>query len=146
MVLRPLSLLLVVALSLCSAWGVDAPPTAADRPPSGEAAMKLMRGHWILAHRDPDTSADTVSLVLDANGRLTLDEDYKTENGRVRITKKGKWWVEGGVAYGQFTESSQPDIAPVGYTTRDTILRLDEHVMELRTKEGDYELWERNAG
>jgi len=128
--------------------GADAPAVDGEGPPpSGEAAQKLMRGHWILAHRDPDVSAAIVTLVLEEGGRLTLEEEYKTESGRaVRITKKGKWWVDGGTAYGQFTESSEPDLSPAGYTTKDTILRLDDRIMELRTREGDFERWERNIG
>lgn len=149
--LRLFSLLLAFVLPFGSARAAtgpieESPAAEAERPSSDEAARKLMRGHWILAHKDPDTSAVTVALVLAENGRLTLDEDYKTESGMLRITKKGKWWVKDGIAYGEFTESSEPERAPAGYTTRDTILRLDERVMELRTKEGSIERWERNIG
>lgn len=108
--------------------------------------MQLMRGYWILAKRAPDTSAVVVSLVLEASGRITLEEDYKNEDGgQLRVILKGKWWVKDGVAYGDFTETSHPDIAPL-YKTRDTILHLDDRAMELRTKDGEFERWERNVG
>lgn len=141
-----LSRLLIFALSCCCAMGADAPATKAGPPPSGEAAAKLMAGEWMLSKLEPSAEFESVSLVLEAGGRLTLEEVFKTEDGTLRITKKGKWWVKEGTAYGLFLESSRPDIAPVGYTTEDTILRLDDRIMELRTKEGRFERWEKNVG
>ncbi len=144
---RIVSLLLIFVLPFGSAIGAtDTSIIDAEIPPSGEAAARLMRGHWILSQRNPDMQAEIVSLVLGDDGRLTLDEVYKTKDGQLRITKTGKWWVEGGTCYGEFTKSSHPDIAPVGYTTKDTILKLDDRVMELRTREGGFERWERNIG
>lgn len=148
--LRALWLLLALALPcspLCAAEKSDPPAGEPARPAGDEETMRMMRGHWALSQRAPDTSAMTVVLNLADDGRLTLEEEYKTDTDRViRITKKGKWWVKDGVAYGDFTESSHPDIAPAGYTTKDYILRLDDKVMELRSSDGHLERWERNLG
>lgn len=146
MTFRPFALLLMFALVWGRLCALEVPSKDSDRVPTDAEAVKLMEGYWMLAKKEPAQPFESVSLVLRENGRFTLEEIYKTDVGPLRITKQGKWWVKDGIAYGQFLQSSDPDIAPVGYMTEDKILRLDARIMELRTKEGDLERWEKNSG
>ena len=147
MTFRPLSLLLAFALMIGPALAADAPATEPASPPPDAEAARLMRGHWVLTTRAPETTAVTVTLELAVDGQLTLEEEYKTKDDKpARIILKGKWWVKGGIAYGHFTESSPPGPTATDYTTTDVILRLDERFMELRSSDGHFERWQRNVG
>ncbi len=102
-------------------------------PPPDPEATKLLVGNWVVP-RDQFT-------VLKKDGGFTFKSDgtfssygvFRVRDEDLRIEVQGKWSVKDGILVEELTTSSEPKIAPVGWTTRDTLLAVTDKEYRFRT-------------
>ena len=108
---------------------------SAALPPDSEAA-KLMKGSWAIPVEQYGGAVKDGGNTFRADGTFTSFTVLPGHGQDRRLDVEGKWSIKDGILIEKVTKSSQPDIVPLGFTTRDTLLSVTQREYRLRTEQG----------
>jgi hypothetical protein len=102
---------------------------------SEESIRQLLPGKWRV-----NQTIETVTVVgtstYTADGRVVYEGTMSGPGFSTPYKFKGKWTVSGTTFMAEITETSSPDLMPVGTIQKDTVLLLDETTYKFVDDEG----------
>lgn len=103
---------------------------------SAEHIRKYLPGTWLLEMKADDLTV-VGSTTYHADGSAVSEGLVTSPELNTRMRFKGKWTVEGNQLIVEATESSMPDLVPVGAVSRDKVLAIDEHLLSYVDESGE---------
>src|SRR4051812_22137236 len=103
-------------------------------PPPDAEATKLLIGSWVVPGEQYTATSKDGGFTFRADGTFSSYGVFHIPNQDLRIEVEGKWSVKDGVLVEDLTKSSQPQMAPVGSLTRDTLLIVTDKEYRFRTE------------
>jgi hypothetical protein len=130
MTTRTLHTLLLIALA--------GSQLAATPPPDAEAT-KLLVGDWVVPPEQYTATSKAGGFTFRPDGTFSSYGVFHIGDKDLRIEVEGKWSVKDGLLIEELTKSSQPQMAPVGTVTKDTLLGVTDKEYRFRTEQGGVE-------
>jgi hypothetical protein len=107
----------------------------AKLPSDAEIRTKLV-GDWMVPVSEFTDVAASGEIAFKADGTFTSTGIFMIAEVPVQLAVEGKWKVQDGVLVEEVTKTSHPHVAPVGLTTRDTLLEVTDKEYRFRSEDG----------
>jgi hypothetical protein len=104
-------------------------------PPDPEAT-KLLTGNWVVPIEEYTATIKDGGFTFRPDGTFSSFGVFRVHDQDMRIEVEGKWSIKNGVLIEELTKSNQPQMAPVGTLTRDTLLEITDRQYRFRTETG----------
>jgi hypothetical protein len=105
-------------------------------PPPDAEATKLLVGTWVVPREQYTATSKDGGFTFRADSTFSSYGVFRIRDQDLRIEVEGKWNIKDGVLIEELTKSSQPQMAPVGDLTRDTLLTVTDKEYSFRTERG----------
>jgi len=132
--LAGLALLVSAPASFAQAKAPEAPPAAKSVNEEGYA--KTILGSWKLEMKEGPVVGQAIS-TYEKDGTCTTAGSFTAEGQKLEAKAKGKWTIVKDKITIEVTESSAPEMIPVGQKSTDTILSLTDKEYRYRNASGE---------
>jgi hypothetical protein len=136
----PVVPVLLLGWAVMSATGQDA------KKPSDADLARLLVGKWTADEKmDALRMKGSASYNKDGTfkGEIQLEIEVDGINESARFMVAGTWKVVDGVIETTVTESSEPQLSPVGATSKETVVAIDDTTLRTKTEKFKAITWKR---
>jgi len=105
-------------------------------PPPDAEVSRLLVGSWVVPREQYTATSKDGGFTFISDGTFSSYGVFHVRDQDIRIEVEGKWSIKDGVLIEELTKSSQPQMAPVGTLTRDTLLAVTDKEYRFRTDRG----------
>ncbi len=107
----------------------------AAEPMGDPEAAKVLVGSWVVPRDQVKILTKDGCITFKPDGTFSAYGVFRIGNRDCYLETEGKWNLKDGILFEEITSSSDPQIVPAGWTTRDTLLAVTDKEYRFRTED-----------